>query len=371
MSAPRPRGDTVAIVADLHLGVGDGDPFTEDDRFAVTVGRLVADAVGRRFRLVLLGDTVDFPAVTLPGERVTPATEPAEAVAKLDRVLAAHPTVVQALRAVITAGHQVEFVAGNHDMELVLPVVRERLRSALGGGPDAVRVHPWVVFVPGVLYAEHGQQQHDVNRFPELGDGCVISHGRLAVPVGSYLDALVHLRRRQPGASTPVLVGQALRMVAGIVTGLGRLSRAERRRIRSGHDVHDALGSGLPRKALSSIDRASAATPTSIARRAAAMAAARFRSSRAAPALPYMQSAGQAVHRVLEDQGCAVPFYVFGHTHVAADVPLGATGTARYLNPGTWSSMVRRVPGGERRFGVVVIEQESGAPPRAELRFSG
>jgi hypothetical protein len=51
---------------------------------------------------------------------------------------------------------------------------------------------------------------------------------------------------------------------------------------------------------------------------------------------------------------------------VAEDVALGDG--ARYLNPGTWSTMTRSVPGGDRRCGVVVIEWGDRAVPRAELR---
>jgi len=368
VSAAGAAGETLALVADLHLADGgDRDPFCEDELFATTVGRLIADAADRRFRLVLLGDTVDFPAVTLPGAPVTPATRPADAVAKLDRVLAAHQPVVTALQELVEAGHHVDVVAGNHDMELVMPAVQTRLRDAIGGRPDSVSVHPWMVYVPGLLYAEHGQQQHDVNRFTRLG-GCGCADEPLAVPAGSYLDALVHLRDRQPGASTAALVAQAARMGAGLVGGLVRLSRAERDRSDRERDLEASVPTGLPPAAVLAIDRASAATPTSIARRAAAMAARRLPSSRSGPGIPYMHAAAQRVHQVLEAQECAVPFYAFGHTHIAEDVPLGTSAGARYLNPGTWSSMLRRAPGGERRCGVVVVEREPGAAPRAELR---
>lgn len=364
----RSAGDTIALVADLHLAGGDRDAFVEDGRFAETIDELVSGASGRRLRLVLLGDTFDFPAVTLPGRRVTPATPPAEAVSKLERIFAAHPQVVAALRGVVQAGHQVDVVAGNHDMELLMPAVQTCLRDAVGGGPDAVQVHPWMVYVPGVLYAEHGQQHHDVNRFPGLGVDSPCEHGRLEVPAGSYVDALAHLRSRQPDASAPARLAQAARMGAGLVGGLVRLSRAERRRDERERRLAAASRAGLPAAAVLGIDRAAAATPTSIARRAATMVLRRLRPPAAGPALPFMQAAAQAVNRALDAEGVAVPFYVFGHTHVAVDLPLAGSAGARYLNPGTWSTMTRRVPGGERRFGVVVIEREPGADPRAELR---
>jgi hypothetical protein len=364
----RSPGETIAVVADLHLAGGGDDPFTEDGRFAATVDGLLSAASGRRLRLVLLGDTVDFPAVGLEGRRVTPATHPGDAVDKLRRVLAAHPAVLDALRRVVRAGHRIDAVAGNHDMELMLPGVQSCLRDAVGGGPDDVAVHPWMLYVPGVVYAEHGQQHHDVNRFPELGAGCPPVDRRLRVPAGSYIDALAHLRRRQPDASAPALLAQAARMGLGLAGGLVRLSRGERHREHRERRLATALPAALPPAAVLGIDRVAAATPSSIARRAAAMATARLRVPGAGTPVPYMQAAAQAVHHVLDAEGCAVPFYVFGHTHVAVDVPLVETPTARYLNPGTWSSMTRRVPGGDRRFGVVVIEREPGEPPRAELR---
>ncbi len=353
----------IALLADLHLACGEHDPFTEDDRLAATIGQLLPGASGTPLRLVLLGDTFDFPAVSLPGRRTSPATHPSEAVRKLDRIIAAHPLVFTALRDLLAAGHRIDFVAGNHDMELCMPAVQVRLRQAL---PGAVEVHPWMLYLPGVLYAEHGQQHHDVNRFP----GLAVEHpepGRpLLVPPGSYLDTLFHLRRHAPSASMPALAVLAARIGLGLLSGLVRLARAERHRSERERLLGATRLAGLPPGAVVAIDRLAAATPASITRRSAIVAARRFR-SRSGAAVPYMQVAAQAVHHVLEAEGAAVPFYLFGHTHVAADVPLSDGVAARYLNPGTWSAMTRRVPGGGRRFGVVVVEQFPGAGPRARL----
>ena len=362
-----PAGQTLAVVADLHLAAGDDDPFTDDRRFATAVADLVSSVGGERFRLVLLGDTFDFPAVTLQGRRVTPATLPQEATQKVERIIAAHPTVMAALGGVVAAGHRIDLVAGNHDMELVMPPVQERLREALGADQDAVRIHPWMLYVPEVLYAEHGQQHHDFNRFPWLGAASPPASGRLPVPAGSYVDELSHLRRRQPTASAPSLAMHAARMGTGVVAGLLRLSRAERHRDERERRLAATVRAGLPPAAVVGIDRAGAATPTSIARRAAEMAVRRFRPQPAGHP-GYMEAAAHAVHRVLQAHGCAVPFYAFGHTHVAADVPLGDGSPARYVNPGTWSSMTRSTPGGDRRCEVLVIRRAASGQPEAELR---
>ncbi|SFP13001.1 hypothetical protein SAMN05660464_2149 [Geodermatophilus dictyosporus] len=357
-------GSRIAVLADLHLACGEHDPFTEDDRLARTIRHLVSGAGGVPLRLVLLGDTFDFPAVSLPGRGASPATRPSEAVRKLDRIMAAHAPVFAALRDLLAAGHRIDFVAGNHDMELSMPAVQRSLRQALPGTLD---VHPWMLHLPGVLYAEHGQQHHDLNRFP----GLLVDHPDdgdrpLRVPPGSYLDALVHLRRRAPWASPPARALLAARMGTGLFLGLVRLSRAERHRPERERLLRSTTLAGLPAGSVVDIDRLGAATPASIARRAAVLAARRLR-RRSGAAVPFMQAAAQAVHHVLAAEGAAVPFYLFGHTHVAADVPLADGAAARYLNPGTWSSAVRRVPGGDRRCCVVIVDQPPGAGPRARL----
>jgi UDP-2,3-diacylglucosamine pyrophosphatase LpxH len=363
MDAPRPPS-RIALLADLHLACGEHDPFTEDNRLAATIRELLADSPGTPLQLVLLGDTFDFPAVTLPGSRVDPATRPSDAVRKLDAIVDAHPLVVTALRDLLAAGHRVDFVAGNHDMELSMPAVQARLREVL---PGAVAVHPWMLYVRGVLYAEHGQQHHDVNRFPGLAvDQPREADDPLSVPAGSYVDALVHLRQRAPLASLPTLVVLAARMGIGLAAALLRLGVSERRRPERERLLGSSPLAGLPSAAVVAIDRLTAASPASITRRAVGLAAGRLRPN-AGLAVPYMQSAAQAVHQALAAEGAAVPFYLFGHTHVAADVSLSHGGAVRYLNPGTWSSTTRGVPGGDRRFGVVVVEQWPGDEPRARL----
>jgi hypothetical protein len=258
-------------------------------------------------------------------------------------------------------------------MELLFPTVQARLRKELGSGGNALVVRPWLVHVPGVLHAQHGQQHHDINRFPWLESTSPVldAAGRLAVPTGSYVDALTHLRRRGRQEDAVVTVAiQAVRMGVGLAGALRSLSRAERSRVTRERSLASAPPAGLSPAAVVGLDRVAAATPTSITRRALTMVAARLPWSRSGPAVPYMQAAAETVHQVLAGQDLAVPFYVFGHTHVVTDVAI-AGGAARYLNPGTWSSTTRRVPGGERRCGVVVIETASGAAPRARVECPG
>ena len=74
------------------------------------------------------------------------------------------------------------------------PAVRGRLREHLvGDAPDPavaarVEVLPWFLHIPGVVYAEHGSQYHDLNAFPTLlapwWTGAEVEH-----PIGSLLGA--------------------------------------------------------------------------------------------------------------------------------------------------------------------------------------
>jgi len=82
-----------------------------------------------------------------------------------------------------------------------------------------------------------------------------------------------------------------------------------------------------------------------------------------------MLAAARAVDRSLAGAGAATAFHVFGHTHVANDVRLGAGHPApRYLNAGTWSTMRRGVPEPpSRRLRMVEIEFGGGRPSTARL----
>jgi UDP-2,3-diacylglucosamine pyrophosphatase LpxH len=254
----------LAIVSDLHMATPDapgGDPFADDRAFAEL---LVALATRRiRTRLLLLGDTFDLVLAGRGG---------------LDAVAAAHRAVFDALAGFAAAGHEIEVVPGNRDVDLLRPPARERLRSLLAA---PVLFHPWVVHVPGVLYAEHGRQPH----------------------------AIDHLRH--------------------------------------------ALDLGLPADVLVEVDRRSAPIALWMARRG-----------------DFMRATARGVADVLAGAGAATAFCVFGHTHVAADEPLRLRpGGPRYLNAGTWSSLLRRGRDGaldRRRW--VEIEHGGGVPPTAALR---
>ena len=353
-AAPPPRS-RLAIVSDLHMATPDGplgDPFAEDDAFAGLLGALASH--GPPTRLVLLGDTFDLVLADGGG---------------LDAIAAAHPTVFRALGAFIRSGHAIEVVPGNHDIDLMRHPLQERLRelvgAAVGDRQAGARIgfRPWIVHVPGVLYAEHGQQHHDLNHFRSVlirPDAA----GRGPRPPGLCLDEarvrLARRRGRRPGAAAAAQ-GATLVARAGASALLGSGPRSRRQ-----HELRlhaHAVELGLPAEALVEIDRR--ATP-GLLRMAVRIAG---RTTRARPQ-EIVPAAARTVSEILAAGGAATAFCVFGHTHVAADRSVGDhPGAPRYLNPGTWSTMVRRGrDGAEDRLRWVDIEHGGGRSPTGRLR---
>ena len=122
--------------------------------------------------LVFVGDTFDVDSVYAspdsdqPGVDGIASTVPG-AVFKMRRLLAGHRPFLAGLARFVASGNFVTFVMGNHDRELCFPEVQALLLEALAAlAPpgaslavaDRIRFEPWFVYVPGVLYAEHGQQ---------------------------------------------------------------------------------------------------------------------------------------------------------------------------------------------------------------------
>ncbi|MEZ4267970.1 MAG: hypothetical protein R3F39_16485 [Myxococcota bacterium] len=125
-----------------------------------------------RTDVIFGGDTWDFDSVyggpddpMLPSEGLPPTV--AGSVWKIRRLLADHAPFVAGLARFLAAGNRVIFLMGNHDRELAFAEVAEELRATVaaaappGTSPAvaaAIEFEPWFVYIPGVLYAEHGQQ---------------------------------------------------------------------------------------------------------------------------------------------------------------------------------------------------------------------
>ena len=156
----------IVVVADLHMGGGRDAAgawqATEDFRWTDELeGFLQAlDAEGGGATdLILNGDTFELAAPDCVHDDPVLGCTESEALAALERVLAAHPHEIAALAAFAQAGsNRVVLVPGDHDAALLFPAVRARVEEAIGS--DRVEVPPGGAWVSsdGQVYAEHGQQ---------------------------------------------------------------------------------------------------------------------------------------------------------------------------------------------------------------------
>lgn len=353
----RRRGDDgrdLLLISDLHLGAGEAglaETFRHDAALVNLLARLTPDAA--RLRLVILGDFVDF--LQAAGAASAPDVPDDVAVGRLDRIIAAHQAVADALRGFVAGGGRLTIVPGNHDVELLRLAVRRRLRDRLLG--EAVErsvaarleIVPWFVHVPGVLYAEHGSQYHDLNAFRMLlapwWTGAAVEH-----PVGSLACAhglAVHGRHgARRWVRHAAFVAPAARLAARHVPATRRHDLA---RYRTDVLRLEAAAGDLGPGTLEAIHRLSEVHPAAVARRLLRLLVRRARAGERArgpedpPAPATVQecllNAARSIDRVLADTGDAVPFYIMGHTHRPAVRPLGRDGSPPwFLNPGAWTT---------------------------------
>jgi len=390
--------EELIVISDLHLGPGPHEcveGFANDSVFDGFVTWLLerADHEGRHWRLVLLGDSVDFlRAQLVTNPEGLPCTEEVARVA-LERVVSGHPLVVEALRRFVDHGFGLDVVLGNHDLELLRPALQQRLRDALGGGD--VRFFPWIYHVPGLLYAEHGSQYDDLNAFTTLLDPVAGPAGEFEQPVGTFLfmkgqrtllsfdPCLDHatpprdyfrLARKADPSARRRLLGANARLAGRVVAHARSLSGTERSSRRACYRetilADYAAGVGLSHGALLALDGLSSATTApvaALARQVAIRTARRVRPARPIPAGGtdhYLARAASTVHSALRRSGEAEPLYVFGHTHVARHLPLAlGAGAPQYVNTGTWSSVLNARSDTLRTIRPTFVEVRRGTSP--------
>jgi hypothetical protein len=316
----------------------------------------------------------------------------AATLVKLERIAAGHPTVFEALGRFVAAGFAVDIVPGNHDIELICRPVQERFvelvarAGNLASADAAIRFHPWNFYEPGMLYAEHGHQYHDINSFHRLL--CVDCAGNPRagdMPFGSLYDdylfslldsldpprraiaprSVIGVARRDPSllvTRLPLHLRHAWILAWRLAAAGRRRDAAERVACRDRALPRHAGEIGLNVEALLRIDLLSEAAAGRVRRRiltflfrdrlprVARRVLRRPRRSGVAPRPDYLFNAAAGIHQILSGVGQDVPCYVFGHTHHATELALmDVSGTPLYLNTGAWAGV--DVPAGDVRAG--------------------
>jgi UDP-2,3-diacylglucosamine pyrophosphatase LpxH len=167
------------LISDLHLGIGPPHPveeFYSDAAFAALLNdSLLNPAHGDELDLVLLGDTFDLWRTALADADYTAAQSSdipldytvADEVRRLERIRQAHPPFFLGLRQFANRPRcRLTLAPGNHDHSLVesdiQAAVREMVSPAVGFATNFDR--------PDLaLYAEHGNQWDENNKYEEFG----------------------------------------------------------------------------------------------------------------------------------------------------------------------------------------------------------
>ena len=292
------------IVSDLHL------TLTLDDEDGAT-DRVLAAFLdhyrehrnrGRTWRLLLAGDVFEFvyPDMRLfvdrhPGPDAPEAAEQAgflslwsvQAVAwRLRVTMRERAPVFAALLRFVAAGHRVEILKGNHDVELqwarvqraffdgLEELAQEDLDQDRATLEERIRFLNWFWYEPGRVYVEHGNQYDEFNSLPNFLDPALVTDpDRSFSPMGSRLttymtNAFVDYKPRpEAGAFMEYLeetgqkwsrkyIGRSLRVLHHSLLGSGLFSE-EGWQAGSGRQDEGlqqiGLQSGLPAETLSEL----------------------------------------------------------------------------------------------------------------------
>jgi UDP-2,3-diacylglucosamine pyrophosphatase LpxH len=441
----------ILIVSDLHFGEELLPGASTERREAVELGaqafrdfvrhQRVRKLGGRNWRLVIAGDLFDFMSVVIPGSVDLPAKSADErrlgvgrgakaGVARLAAICASHQPLLDELVKFAAAGHRIDIIVGNHDVELLEPdVIAEWQRQLKATGADdaalaRIQIVPWFVYVPGVAWIEHGHVYDEGCSFEFNLAPCDPKEDRLVF--NADYAAIRYLAMASPeldphgieawsfggflryawgkGFATFIkLIVAYLRFIAALLGAnfmhKSMRRRHARRRLHRERLEQAAVAGGLDVEKARAIDRLARAPLTVSWRRLArllvldkwgAVVGALFVMLLAAIVLPhpwagiaslaivvavviYMATAGE--HMVTSQLPMRfVPRRLRDHVDVPV-VVFGHTHDPRwqelrgggvYVNAGTWLPALR--PGLRRSFTHVLVEPRPGGAPKVELR---
>lgn len=163
----------IYVISDLHLG-GEPDPPNRGFRICTHEVELAnfIDAVtavdAPSVELVINGDIVDFLAernANPPGSWSPFHYPETTAVDDLNRIVGRSSGVFTALRKFVASGRRLVILPGNHDIELNLPAVRNRLRQHVGAGRggDYEFIGHGEAYRAGDVLIEHGNRVDQMN----------------------------------------------------------------------------------------------------------------------------------------------------------------------------------------------------------------
>ena len=165
---------TLLVVSDLHLGDGDaifdGWESRQQGAFADLLSMTHTDSrfMNTAVELIINGDCFDFLA-SQPSLGLQLTTNVTVAHAKWANILTQHGEWFTLLRNFLSVpNHRVTFLIGNHDIELLFPSIRARVRSAINAAPGMVRFCLTRSYQPlEDVVIDHGCQLDPANFVPQ------------------------------------------------------------------------------------------------------------------------------------------------------------------------------------------------------------
>lgn len=440
----------ILVVSDLHFGEELLPGATSDRRDAVALGaRAFREFLryhtsrrlgGRPWRLVIAGDLFDFMSVVVPPTRELPARSADErrfgldrgsraGVARMKLICDNHHALLADMGRFAAAGHTIDIIVGNHDLELLEPdVVAELDRQLRAAGADErsaprIRVSPWFVYEPGVAWIEHGHVYDEgcsaeYNLAPTDATGRLIANAdyaatrylAMAVPeidphgieewsLWGYMRYGWDVGMRDFGKLWAAYVRFSIALVRSHLTHKSFKGRDHRRRVHRERVRRIADDTGVAADTLFSIDRLARTPMTRSFRRLGRMLMLDRFGTYLGSALTllllwiFAPILWALIGTVLVIGGAALLQSWLGKHHVTSQLPMravpqrikklvdapvvvfGHTHDPRwqplrsgglYLNVGTWLPATR--PGLRRSFTHALIQPRPGGLPLVELR---
>jgi UDP-2,3-diacylglucosamine pyrophosphatase LpxH len=198
------RTHNYLIVSDLHFGEDLLPGISTEKRDTVELGArqfcgflthfAARKEGGLPWRLVIAGDLFDFMSLVVPADAVAQRRvsrderlwganrSGAASVERMRAIGRKHAAVLRAMWEFVLAGHEIDIIVGNHDIELLqdevvqclaqLFVVISNERNPLMSS-DAkrrvalarIRVVPWYIYEAGLVWIEHGHQYDEACSF--------------------------------------------------------------------------------------------------------------------------------------------------------------------------------------------------------------
>jgi UDP-2,3-diacylglucosamine pyrophosphatase LpxH len=163
-SAPSKTPNRLIVVSDLHLGGETPTMCSKPDVLTAFIEQLPSTLLDdEKLELVIAGDFIDFLAIT-PHRAWT--ADPAEAVQKLRSTMhdSKFKEVFESLAGLVSTGHYLTILVGNHDVEMVMPQVQDEfLRGIQAVSHQVSFIDDGRAYRVGKALIEHGNRYDGAN----------------------------------------------------------------------------------------------------------------------------------------------------------------------------------------------------------------